>query len=89
MWLLSTPEGQRGFFHHEWTKGGDPWVRVSVAAPDNPRISTAFLAEEREKLGEQRFRQEYLCEFEDSVSGVFDSELVDRAITDEVKPLVL
>ena len=41
--------------------------------------------------GEQDFyaAQEYLCEFEDSVSGVFDRELVDRAITDEVTPLVI
>jgi hypothetical protein len=40
-------------------------------------------------MGERCFRQEYLCEFEDSVSGVFDRELVERAFTDEVRPLEL
>ena len=40
-------------------------------------------------MGERCFRQEYLCEFEDSVSGLFDRELVDRAIREDVKPLVI
>jgi hypothetical protein len=38
-------------------------------------------------MGERCFRQEYLCEFEDSVSGVFDRTLVEEAISDEVEPL--
>ena len=87
LWLLSTPEGQRGFFHHEWTKGGDAWVRVSVAAPDNPRISKAFLAEELEKLGERRFRQEYLCEFVDLSDAMFSDEDIEACISDEIPTL--
>jgi phage FluMu gp28-like protein len=38
-------------------------------------------------MGERCFQQEYLCEFEDSVSGVFDRALVEQAIHDEVEPL--
>ena len=45
--------------------------------------------EERRTLGERWFRQEYLCEFEDTVSGVFGRDLVEGALTDEVEPLVL
>jgi hypothetical protein len=40
-------------------------------------------------MDERCFRQEYLCEFEDSVTGLFDRELLDRAITEEVQPLTL
>jgi hypothetical protein len=40
-------------------------------------------------MGERWFRQEYLCEFEDTLSGVFPRELVEGAITDEIKPLVI
>ena len=36
--------------------------------------SGAFLEEERATMGERWFRQEYLCEFVDAVSGVFDRE---------------
>jgi hypothetical protein len=87
LWLLSTPEGQRGFFHHEWTRGGEGWVRVSVAAPDNPRISKEFLEEEREKLGERRFRQEYLCEFVDLNDAMFSDEDIEACISDEIPTL--
>jgi hypothetical protein len=40
-------------------------------------------------MGERWFRQEYLCEFEDSVSGVFDRELMERAVREGVRPLEL
>ena len=40
-------------------------------------------------MGERWFRQEYLCEFVDAMSGVFDRDGVARAITDEVEPLVI
>ena len=38
-------------------------------------------------MGERWFRQEYMCEFVDAVSGVFDREMVERAFTDDVTPL--
>jgi hypothetical protein len=89
LWLMSTPFGKRGFFWQAWTKGGPGWTRVRVPADECPRISRAVLEEERNELGDRCFRQEYLCEFVDSVSGLFDRDLVERAFTDEVKPLVL
>ena len=45
------------------------------------RIPGEFLEEERGAMGEAWFRQEYLCEFVDTVSGVFDRDLVEGAIT--------
>ena len=89
LWLMSTPFGKRGFFYEAWTKGGRDWMRVRVAANECPRISKRFLEEERETLGDRWFRQEYLCEFVDSTSGVFGRDLVERAITTDVAPLVL
>jgi hypothetical protein len=40
-------------------------------------------------MGERCFRQEYLCEFGDSVSSVFGRDLVEGAITDEVEPMLI
>jgi hypothetical protein len=88
LWLMSTPFGKRGFFYEAWKRGGPEWVRVRVPADECPRIPREFLEEERNTMGDRWFRQEYLCEFVDSVSGVFDRDLVERAITDQVKPLV-
>jgi len=40
-------------------------------------------------MGDLWFRQEYGCEFVDAVSGVFDRDLVDRAIKEDLLPLEL
>jgi hypothetical protein len=89
LWLMSTPYGKRGFFHREWSSGGPEWERIVAPATECPRIRASFLAEERRTMGERWFRQEYLCEFEDTVSSVFGRDLVEQALTDEVAPLVL
>jgi len=87
LWLMSTPFGKQGFFYEAWAHGGPQWERTRAPATECPRIRREFLEEERATMAERRFRQEYLCEFEDSVSGVFQSGLVEEAITDEVEPL--
>ena len=89
LWLMSTPCGKRGFFHEVWANGGPEWERFRAPATECPRIPKAFLDEERAAMGERWFRQEYLCEFGDTVSGVFGREFVEKAITDDVKPLII
>jgi hypothetical protein len=87
LWLMSTPFGKRGFFYETWVAGGPEWERVRVPADECPRIGRGFLEEERRTMGERWYRQEYQCEFVDPVGGVFVPEVVERAITPEVKPL--
>jgi hypothetical protein len=87
LWLMSTPFGKRGFFYEAWERGGSEWERIRVPAPECSRIPRKFLDEERATMGDRWFRQEYLCEFTDSVSGVFDRDLVEQAISDEFEPL--
>ena len=84
--MLSTPYGKRGVFFEEWTNGSG-WERYRVTAPEVPRISSAFLEEERRSLPARIFRQEYECSFEDTDDQVFSYELVERAMTTEVTPL--
>lgn len=88
LWLLSTPHGKHGFFYETWKNGGRSWLRIAVPATECPRISRAFLREERAILGEHSFRQEYLCEFGDNHGHVFDRDVVARSIED-IEPLVL
>lgn len=83
---LSTPFGKRGWFHDEWHSQAD-WVRVQVTAPQCPRISEAFLAEERRALGERWYRQEYLCSFEETIDAVFAYEDIQAAFNHDVEPL--
>lgn len=85
--LLSTPFGRRGFFHHEWHEGGADWHRVKVTAPEVPRIDAAWLAAERDRIGDWWFRQEYLTEFVETDDQVFGYDLVMSAISGDVAPL--
>ncbi len=84
---LSTPYGQRGWFWQEWHSGGSEWQRVRITAYDCPRISPAFLEEERRALGPRWYAQEYECSFEDSVAQIFSSASIFGAVSADVAPL--
>jgi Terminase large subunit, T4likevirus-type, N-terminal len=84
---LSTPFGKRGWFHREWSEGGPSWHRAKVTAWDCPRISPAWLAAERERIGVWWFQQEFECAFKDAVDAFFRSEDIDVAVSSEVRPL--
>ena len=87
LWLMSTPCGKRGFFYETWECGGMEWTRVRVTAPECPRISKSFLEEQRSVVGLESFRQEHMCEFVGSGTGVFDRDLVEGALDESVKGL--
>jgi phage FluMu gp28-like protein len=89
LWLMSTPNGKRGFFYKTWANGGAEWERILAPATECPRIKKSFLDKERLEVGERNFRQEYLCEFEESASSVFSHDMVERAIREDIEPLRL
>jgi hypothetical protein len=84
--MLTTPHGKRGVFFEAWTSA-EEWGRYKVPATEVPRISPAFLEEERRVLPAWIYRQEYECSFEDTEDQLFGYELVQSSITDEVTPL--
>jgi hypothetical protein len=84
--MLSTPFGKRGAFFEEWT-GGVGWERYEVPASRCPRISEAFLEEERRALPHRVYRQEYECSFEETDDQVFSFEDVAAAMSPDVMPL--
>ncbi len=82
---LSTPFGARGWWYEAWAQGGADWERWEVPASVCPRISSAFLEEERRTVGEWWFRQEYGCEFLDAQSRAFRREDIEQAVAEEVE----
>ena len=84
--MLSTPYGKRGIFYEEWTSGHG-WDKYEVPASECPRIPPEFLEEERATLPSWVYRQEYECSFEETEDQVFTTDMIDRAVTGEVKPL--
>jgi len=85
--MLSTPAGQRGVFHEEWTNGTG-WERYRVPASECPRISEEFLEEERQSLPPWIFSQEYECTFEETETTLFTSDMLDDAEFDDVPSLL-
>lgn len=83
--LLSSPFGKRGFFHSEWTTGGAAWERYEIKASECPRIPSAFLAEERRKLG-VFYAQEYECAFLDTTTQLFSGDDIERAFANDLAP---
>ena len=86
--LLSTPFGKRGHFYQTWTEGGPDWQRVMVPADDVTRISAVWLAAERARIGDWWYRQEYGCQFVDTDSQVFSTDLITGALSDEAPVLI-
>lgn len=85
--LMSTPFGRRGHFWSIFDQGGPEWERITVTAHECPRISPAFLDEERRSLGNLWFRSEYLCEFTDTVNAVFREEDIAAMFSSDRAPL--
>lgn len=83
--LMSTPFGTRGFFYEAW-RGDESWERYEVPATLCPRISPAFLEEERRTMGDWWYQQEYTCVFLDAQTQAFRREDIDRAFTEEIEP---
>ena len=85
MWLMSTPNGKRGFYWAEWSQGGEQWERISATAMECPWINAEFLADERKNMTDALFRQEYMCEmceFGEAEGRVFSQESIDAAFQD-------
>jgi hypothetical protein len=86
--LLSTPRGRRGFFFNVWTEGGADWHRTRITANQCTRIKTQWLLKEKEAMPDFWFRQEFLCEFTETLDSFFNYDDIHSAISSELKPLV-
>jgi hypothetical protein len=84
---MSTPWGKRGWWFEAFENGGADWERTRITAYDCPRISPAFLEEERRTLGALWFASEYECRFTETVDSVFTHDDIQAAISAEVLPL--
>jgi hypothetical protein len=85
--LLSTPRGKRGFFFDVWTSPGADWNRTRITARECPRISEQWLERERQAMPDFWFRQEFLCEFAETIDSVFSYDDIQSALDSSIKPL--
>jgi hypothetical protein len=84
---LSTPKGQRGFFHREWQRKPSTWHKIKITADDCPRIPREFLDDERATMGDYFYKQEYFCEFNEDVTQYYRTEDILGALSDGEPPI--
>jgi hypothetical protein len=84
--LLSTPRGKRGFFFNVWSEGGGDWMRTKITADQCPRIAPEWLAREKAAMPDFWFRQEFLCEFVETMDSVFSFDEVQSTLSDTLEP---
>ena len=86
MVCATTPWFKRGYFFNQWQNGGDAWKRVKVTADDCPRISRSFLAREKKSKPHHWYMQEYFCKWGSAAAALFDPDMCDALLTDQVVP---
>jgi phage FluMu gp28-like protein len=80
--LISTPNGQRGFFYRMWMQDSTEWTRFSMKVSENPDLNTGAVEALRKMfLLERDYRQECENSFEDPQGAFFPGELIRRAMT--------
>jgi hypothetical protein len=84
---MSTPYGRRGWFYEAWHDEASSWHRIAFKASENRRLDRDYLAEERRRLGERWYLQDFENVFTDTTSQVFSSESIEAALDDDVRPL--
>ena len=88
MVCATTPWFQRGFFFNEWKNAGDAWKRITITADACPRISREFLAREKRSKPHHWYMQEYFCKWGSAAAALFDPDMCDALLTDEVVPYI-
>jgi phage FluMu gp28-like protein len=83
---LSTFNGTRGWFFESW-EHGEGWEKIRVTCDECPRIPKDFLDRELREKGQSVFDEEYRAIPRDPKTAVFNAELIERAITNDLAPL--
>ncbi|HEU0121828.1 MAG TPA: terminase family protein [Bryobacteraceae bacterium] len=87
MILLSTPNGQSGYFYEKWHESNGPWRRILCKADDCTRIRPETLEQMRQTLTASEYDQEFNCAFLAPAGQFISRELFHRALSPDVKPL--
>lgn len=87
---LTTPAGARGWFWELWKQEDVDavWERYEVAATEVPRITEAFLEEQRSLRGERYVQQEFFCDFQADTLSFFDPHDLEQMLVDDGRPLL-
>jgi hypothetical protein len=84
--VASSPRGKRGFFWNDIWKDSEnnkQWKYIRVLAEECPRITTKFLEQQLQLLGQDWFDQEYHCKFLEVSGTLFSDDMINAIFTDD------
>lgn len=83
--LLSTPNGQSGYFYDQWHTAASPWTRIFGTLKDCPRVNHDAIANIRKTMSEADFQQEFECKFVAASGQFISNELFESCLRDDVE----
>jgi hypothetical protein len=86
--LLSTPNGQTGYFYDQWHDKQGPWRRIQTTLEQCPRINKEAIEQIKKTMSKEEFQAEFECRFVPNGAGYISRE-VYRACLDPTVELFL
>ena len=78
VWILSTPNGEVGFFYNFWHDRDPQWTKIFSTVDDCPTIQKDFLDLHR-RANPRLFEQEFYCKFKPAPGALVSRDFIRRA----------
>ena len=84
--LLSTPNGQTGYFYEQWHAEKSPWVKIQSKLEDCPRINPETIERIRQTMSKEDFEQEFECKFVAAGGQFISRETFRKCLRNDFEP---
>ena len=81
--LLSTPNGQLGYFYEQWHLPDSPWTKIFGTLEDCPRVNKDAIEGMRKSMAKADFEQEFECKFVASSGQFISVETFRKCLRDD------
>ena len=81
--LLSTPNGQSGYFYEQWHAENSPWKRLQGSLDRCPRVNREAIENMRKTTAKDVFAQEFECKFVAAGGQIISLETIRACYTDD------
>ena len=81
--ILSTPNGQTGYFYDQWHADPTPWTKLQGSLERCPRVSPEAIETIRKSVTKEIFEQEFECKFVASNGQVISLETLRKCYRDD------
>jgi len=81
--LLSTPNGQSGYFYEQWHAETGPWKKLKGSLDRCPRVNKEAIENIRKTTAKDIFEQEFECKFVAAGGQIISLETIRKCYTDD------